>query len=97
MQDCRLVLEVKGGKVSVIAEKMDMVGLATMCGILEQFMGAEALRRGKSLEDVKDSMLDIHLAAMDSLTGQIIRERGENHGFQQETADPEGKKVQCPI
>ena len=93
MQDCRLVLEAKGGKVSVTAEHMDMVGLATMCGIVEQFMGAEALRRGKSLEDVKDSMLDIHLAAMDSLTEQVIRERSGNDGVQEEMPDTKREKV----
>lgn len=93
MQDGRLVLEAKGGRVSVTAEKMDMVGLATMCGILEQFMGAEALKRGKSLEDVKDNMLDIHLAAMDSLTEQVIRERSGNDGGKEEMPDTKGEKV----
>lgn len=95
MQDCRLVLEAKGGRVSVTAEHMDMVGLATMCGIVEQFMGAEALKRGKSLEDVKDNMLDIHLAAMDSLTEQVIRERSGNDGVQEEKTDTEGENSKC--
>lgn len=75
MQDCRLVLEVKNDKVLIQAEDMDMVELAIMCGALEQLMGMEALRRGKSLDDVKDNMLDIHLAAMEMLTDQVIRER----------------------
>lgn len=93
MQDGRLVLEAKGGRVSVTAEHMDMVGLATMCGIVEQFMGAEALKRGKSLEDVKDNMLDIHLAAMDSLTEQVIRERSVSDGVKKEMPDTKGEKV----
>lgn len=41
-------------------------------------MGVEAIRRGKSLDDVKDSMLDIHFAAMRTLSEQIIREEEEN-------------------
>lgn len=77
MQDCRLVLEMKDDKVLMQAENMDMVELATMCGALEQLMGMEALRRGKSLDDVKDNMLDIHLAAMEMLTDQVIKERGD--------------------
>lgn len=93
MQDGRLVLEAKGGRVSVTAEHMDMVGLATMCGIVEQFMGAEALKRGKSLEDVKDNMLDIHLAAMDSLTEQVIRKRSVSDGDKEEMPDTKGEKV----
>lgn len=46
-----------------------------------QLMGVEAIRRGKSLDDVKDSMLDIHLAAMQTLTEQIIREKEESDGI----------------
>jgi hypothetical protein len=59
------------------AQNMDMVGLATMCGALEQTMGLDAVRRGMPLEDVRDHMLDIHLAAMDALAEQVIRERKE--------------------
>jgi hypothetical protein len=43
-------------------------------------MGLEAVSRGKSLEDVKDNMLDIHLAAMETLTDQVIKERGGECG-----------------
>lgn len=77
MQDCKLILEVKNDKVLFQAEHIDMVELATMCGALQQLMGLEAYRRGKSLDDVKDNMLDIHLASMEALTEQIIKESGE--------------------
>lgn len=80
MQDCKLILEVKNDKVLIQAEHVDMVELATMCGALEQLMGLEAFKRGRSLDDIKDNMLDIHLAAMETLTDQIIRERGETDG-----------------
>lgn len=79
-KDCRLILEVKNDNIMIQAENIDMVELATMCGALEQLMGMEAIRRGKSLEDVKDNMLDIHLAAMDALTEQVIKERGGECG-----------------
>ena len=72
MQDCRLILEVRNDKVLFQAEHIDMVELATMCGILQQLVGLEAYRRGKSLDDIKDNMLDIHLASMEALVEQIM-------------------------
>lgn len=77
-KESRLLIVLKGGKVEFQATNIDMVELATMCGALEQLMGVEAIRRGKSLDDVKDSMLDIHFAAMRTLSEQIIREEEEN-------------------
>lgn len=79
-KNCRLILEVKDGKVLTQAEFADMVDLATMCGALQLLMGLEAVSRGNSLEDVKDNMLDIHLAAMETLTDQVIKERGGECG-----------------
>jgi hypothetical protein len=70
-------MELTDGRVQMQAQNMDMVGLATMCGALEQTMGLDAVRRGMPLEDVRDHMLDIHLAAMDALAEQVIRERKE--------------------
>lgn len=80
-KESRLLIVLKEGKVEFQAENTDMVELATMCGALEQLMGVEAIRRGKSLDDVKDSMLDIHLVAMQTLTEQIIREKEESDGI----------------
>ena len=77
-KESRLLIVLKGGKVEFQATNIDMVELATMCGALAQLMGVEAIRRGKSLDDVKDSMLDIHFAAMRTLSEQIIREEEEN-------------------
>ena len=77
-KESRLLIVLKGGKVEFQATNIDMVELATMCGALEQLMGVEAIRRGKSLDDVKDSMLDIYFAAMRTLSEQIIREEEEN-------------------
>ena len=74
-KDCKLILEIKDGKVLTQAEFVDMIDLATMCGALQFLMGMEAVSRGKSLDDVKDNMLDIHLAAMEELEMQIIKKR----------------------
>lgn len=79
-KDCKLLMEIKDGKVLTQAEFVDMIDLATMCGALQFLMGMEAVSRGKSLDDVKDNMLDIHLAAMEELTNEVIRKRGEDGG-----------------
>ena len=59
---------------------MDIRELAMMCGALEQIIGYSAYRDGRTLDHVKDMMLDIHLAAMDGLTEQVIREGGKTDG-----------------
>lgn len=72
-KNCKLVLEIRDGKVLTQAEFVNMIDLATMCGALQFLMGMEAYQRGKSLDDIKDNMLDIHLAAMEELTNEVIR------------------------
>lgn len=72
-KNCKLVLEIRDGKVLTQAEFVNMIDLATMCGALQLLMGMEAYQRGKSLDDIKDNMLDIHLAAMEELTNEVIR------------------------
>lgn len=76
MPDCKLTIEIRSGKVKFDGEGCSMVELAFMCGALEQMMGARALTLGMSLDDVKSHMLDIHLASMEMLTEQVIKESG---------------------
>ena len=71
MKNCRLTIEMKDGKILIQAEKAGMQELAEMIMCLEQSVG---------LADIKCNMLDIHLAAMDALTYQVIRERGGGYG-----------------
>lgn len=70
MEDCRLTLTVKQGKVNVLAENISLVDLAKMAGTVQMMAGMEALKKGQDLEWVKDHMLDIHLAAMELLEKQ---------------------------
>lgn len=76
MTDCKLILEAKDGKILIRAENTGILEMAEMCGVLEQTVGLAAYHGGMPLEDIKSNMLDIHLAAMDALTDQAIRERG---------------------
>ncbi len=76
MRNCRLEIEVKDGEILTRSENTRMLELAELCGVFEQIVGLAALEGGISLEEVKTNMLDIHLAAMDALAEQAVRERG---------------------
>lgn len=92
-KNCKLTLEIKDGKVLTSAEFVDMIDLATMCGALQLLMGMEAYQRGKSLDDIKNNMLDIHLAAMEEMTNEVIRIRegsGMNGKAQEDDEQGEG-------
>lgn len=80
MRDCRLTMEMKNGKILIQTEKAGMLELAEMIGCLEQCTGMAAFRGGISLEEIKDNLLDIHLAAMQALTDQVIGEGGGARG-----------------
>lgn len=69
-------MEIRDGEI-LTWTSADMVQLATLCGALEHLIGLEALKRGKTLDDVKDNMWDIYLGAMRALTEQIRREGDE--------------------
>lgn len=51
------------GKVNLAASNVDMSDLAMMLGIFAGLVVTEAIKRGMSVDDVKDAMLDIFLAA----------------------------------
>lgn len=74
----RLIMEMEpSGQIKILCENIAMVELVTLAGTLQEFTGWEAVKRGKAMEDVKDSLLDVHLAAMQSLTEKVVRERKE--------------------
>lgn len=64
MKDCNVTLTVKDGKVNLEGGNISMVELAELCGVLQVMTGVRALALGSSLDDVKDNLLDVHLAAM---------------------------------
>ncbi|MGO4947598.1 hypothetical protein ACTQ50_14650 [Blautia sp. Sow4_E7] len=69
MNDFRVTIRAKNGKICIDAEGEVIVleDLATTCGTMQILAGEMALKQGRSLDDVKDAMLDIHLAAMQKL------------------------------
>lgn len=78
MEKVKLTMEItEDGRIDIQCENMSMTELVTFAGVLQEFAGLEAVKRGKTIEDVKDYMLDVHLTAMQSLAEKIVRERKE--------------------
>lgn len=71
VRDYRITITVRGDVFTVTAEGISMVELAEAAGFLQVFAGQEGLRRGLDIDEVKDNMLDIHLAAMEAIEEQI--------------------------
>lgn len=70
MEDCRVELTVKNGKVNMQAEHVSLEDMTAICGVLQVMVGRSAVMRGADLETVKDKLLDVYLAAMNDLEGQ---------------------------
>lgn len=71
MQDCKMVITVRGDAIDCQMENISMVEIATLAGYLQLLTGQEAISRGVDIEDIKSNMLDVHLEAMETLEGQI--------------------------
>lgn len=79
MKDCNVTLTVKGDKVNLEGENISMVELTELCGALQVMTGVRALALGSSLDDVKDNLLDVHLAAMRVVEDQERVMKGGRH------------------
>lgn len=71
MRDCRLTITVKADKIGLDSRDASIVELAGIAGYLQVIVGMEGLKRGLDMDDVKNNMLDIHLAAMETLEEQV--------------------------
>ncbi len=71
MDDCSLLITVRDDQLNFEAQNVTLEGLANMAGFLQVFAGRESLQRGLSMDDIKDHMLDIHLAAMEAVEAQM--------------------------
>jgi len=66
------VITVSNDVVNIEGEDISVEELATLSGFLQVFVGTEGLKRGLDIDDVKDNMLDIHFAAMETV-GELMR------------------------
>lgn len=71
MQDCKLIVTVRNDKVNFEGQNISIEELAQITGFLQVFVGMEGLKRGLDMDDVKNNMLDIHLASMETLEEQL--------------------------
>ena len=71
MMDCRLVITVSDDVVSFEGQNISIEELAAVSGFLQVFIGTEGMKRGLDMDEVKNNMLDIHLAAMETIEEQI--------------------------
>ena len=76
MAEMKIVRNEKG--VFFEFKDADMMDCAVMCGALQQTIGLEAYKRGMSMDDVRDNMLELHLKAMEQLKEQADREESGN-------------------
>lgn len=71
MKDCRLVITVSDDVISFEGQNISIEELAAVSGFLQVFIGTEGMKRGLDMDEVKNNMLDIHLAAMETIEEQI--------------------------
>ena len=71
MKDCRLVITVSDDVVSFEGQNISIEELAAVSGFLQVFIGTEGMKRGLDMDEVKNNLLDIHLAAMETIEEQI--------------------------
>lgn len=71
MKDCSLVIKVSNNVVSFEGQNISIEELAAVSGFLQVFIGTEGLKRGLDMDEVKNNMLDIHLAAMETIEEQL--------------------------
>ena len=71
MKDCRLVITVSDDVVSFEGQNISIEELAAVSGFLQVFIGTEGMKRGLDMDEVKNNMLDMHLAAMETIEEQI--------------------------
>lgn len=75
MDDCKLIVTVRDDVAQFEGVDVSIEDIARISGFLQVFVATEALKNGLDMDDVKDNMLDIHLAAMKTVE-ELNREGG---------------------
>ena len=69
-----VTLSKSGDKVQAVCQNTAMDDLALMLGVFAGLVVTEAIKRGMSVDDVKDAMLDIFLASTAQLDERTAEE-----------------------
>ena len=64
MKDCSLIIRAKNGVLQFDGDQIGIEGLAIIAGYLQILIGRESLKSGTEMEEIKNNLLDIHLAAI---------------------------------
>lgn len=64
MKDCSLIIKVVDGVIQFDGDQIGIEGLAVIVGYLQILIGRESLKNRIDIEDIKNNLLDIHLAAI---------------------------------
>lgn len=67
MEDCRLVATIRNDRVDFQGFNTGMEELTNISGYLQRLIAERAVARGMSIDDVRDAMWDVYIAAMDGL------------------------------
>ncbi len=79
MDDCRLTVTIRDGVVHFESADIGMEDIASISGYLQVFVATEALKNGLDMDEVKNNMLDLHLAAMETVE-ELWRKGGGEDG-----------------
>ena len=60
MRDGRLVMEVKNDAVTIGGEHIGIAEASVLYGLYGRYIGMHAVRLGSTLDQVKNTLLDIH-------------------------------------
>lgn len=74
MDASQVVINKQGDKVTLNSQNVGMADLAMMLGVFAGLVVTEAVKRGMSVDDVKDAMLDIFLASTARLDERTAEE-----------------------
>lgn len=79
MNDCKLIVTVRDDVAQFEGVDVSIEDIARIAGYLQVFVATEGLKNGLSMDDVKNNMLDIHLAAMETVE-ELYRKGGPDGG-----------------
>lgn len=67
MEESKIVLEMKDGRIDMDMEHVTVGALLVMCGAMQAMAGRYMMEHGAEMEEVKDNLLDIFLASMEDM------------------------------
>lgn len=67
VKNCRLLVTVRDGRVDFQGDNTGMEELTNISGYLQRLIAERAVACGMDVDDVRDAMWDVYIAAMDGL------------------------------